>query len=56
MELNLFFVITLIEVEKIINYFSAIYVCINYGSAFESKKKILSNIILNLRFVLNHMN
>lgn len=54
MELNLFFVITLIE--KIINYFSAIYVCINYGSAFESKKKILSNIILNLRFVLNHMN
>lgn len=34
--INLLFVITLIEVQKIIHYFSAIYVCINYGSAFES--------------------
>lgn len=41
MELNLFFVITLIEVEKVIHYFSAIYVCIIYGSAFESKKNII---------------
>lgn len=41
MKLNLFFVITLIEVEKIIHYFSAIYVCIIYGSAFESKKNII---------------
>lgn len=38
MELNLLFVITLIEVQNIIHYFSTIYVCINYGFAFEQKK------------------
>lgn len=41
MELNLFFVIIFIEVEKIIYYFSVIYVCIIYGFVFELKKNII---------------